>query len=85
MLFMDPEFNFRADDKLITELASCLTYQHYDVENPDHNFLELGTISKRIILIFEGEINMYYKNNTDSLTTFQAGSYFGEISYLFKI
>jgi len=28
MLFLDPEFNFRADDKLISELASCLTYQH---------------------------------------------------------
>ena len=65
---MDPELNFRADDKLITELAACLTYEHFDVEKCSYNFIELGTISKRIILIFEGEISMYYKNNTDSLT-----------------
>ena len=64
MLFMDPEFNFRADDKLVTELAACLTYRHYDTEEPyEHNFLELGAMSRGIILIFEGEIEMYYKNN----------------------
>jgi CRP-like cAMP-binding protein len=42
-------------------------------------------MSKGIILIFEGEVSMYYKNNTKSLAVFQAGSYFGEISYLYKI
>lgn len=71
MLFMDPEFNFSADDKLITELASCLTYKHFDTEDPyDENLLELGTISRGIILIFEGEVSMFYKNNPDSLTGF---------------
>jgi hypothetical protein len=33
-LFFDPEFGFKADDKLITELAACLTYKHYDTEDP---------------------------------------------------
>jgi len=86
MLFMDPEFKFQADDKLITELASCLTYKHYDTEDPhNHNLLELGTISRGIVLIFEGEVSMFYKNNPVSLTSFQAGSYFGETSMMFKI
>lgn len=86
MLFCDPEFNFQADDKLITELASCLTYAHYDTEDPcQHNFLEMGLISKGIQLIFEGQISMHYKNNKESLAVFSAGSYFGDISYLFKI
>ena len=71
MLFMDPEFNFRADDKLITELASCLTYCHYDTEDPyNQNLLELGTISRGIILIFEGEVRMFYGNSRHSLTVF---------------
>ena len=34
MLFYDTELNFRADDKLITELAASLTYKHYDTEDP---------------------------------------------------
>lgn len=71
MLFMDTEFNFQADDKLITELASCLTYKHYDTEDPyNHNLLELGTISREIVLIFEGEVSMFYNQNPDSLTSF---------------
>ena len=58
---MDPEFNFTADDKLVTEMAACLTYTHYDTEDPyNHDFLELDTISHGIILIFEGEIKMSY-------------------------
>ena len=71
MLFMDPEFNFKADDKLITELASCLTYKHFDTEDPyNEDLLELGTISRGIILIFEGEVSMSYGDNPDSLTHF---------------
>ena len=61
---MDPEFNFRADDKLITEMTSCLTYKHFDTEDPyNFNLLNLDLISKSFILVFEGEVNMYYRDS----------------------
>ena len=34
--------------------------------------------------VYQGKIDMYYKDNIDPLLKFESGSYFGDISYIFN-
>lgn len=44
-----------------------------------------GVVSKSIILIQEGTVEMFYKNSRDPLLIYEDGSYVGEISLLFNV
>jgi len=36
------------------------------------------------VFVFQGEIDVYYKENQQPLVNFGSGCYFGDISYIFK-
>lgn len=55
-IFFDQEFGFKADDKLITKLIACLTYEYY---NPDKKYdnksiIHIGGISTKIKFVYKG-------------------------------
>ena len=43
-----------------------------------------NVVSNGIYFIIEGSVEVCYKDSLDSIITLRKGSYFGEISYLFK-
>lgn len=49
ILFMDYDFGFRADDKLITRIIASLQYEH--VQRPGESLIPLNQISDGIFLI----------------------------------
>jgi len=40
-------------------------------------------VSSGIYFVYEGQVDMYYKDSTHPLLMFDKGSYFGDISYIF--
>ena len=79
---MDPEFGFKADDKLITRCIACLQLEHCRVEE---TILGINEISTGIYFIQEGNIEVWAKNQNDSILRFESGTYIGDSSYIFKI
>ena len=82
--YNDPEFNFKADDRLIAMICASLQYENFDLKDKI-NMIRYGIVSTSIMLIQEGSIDMYYKNNKEPILVYDEGSYFGEVSLLFKV
>ena len=86
VLFFDPEFGFKADDKLVTQIIASLCYEF--IHDTDHNsprasIIHHEIVSSSIYFVFQGNIEMYYKDQEVALLEFESGSYFGDISYIF--
>ena len=47
--------------------------------------IEQRVISRGVYFIFEGQVNVFYDNQNQKIVTLNHGSYFGDISYIFKI
>ena len=84
MIFIDKEFGFKADDKLISMVLASLEYEHIYDDGRD-SLVPLGLISRGITFIQNGHIVVSYKSMKDPLINLKSGSYFGEISYIFKL
>jgi signal-transduction protein with cAMP-binding, CBS, and nucleotidyltransferase domain len=82
ILFIDPEFNFKADKRLITKVIASLSYEHFE---PEESILRLDVVSSEIYFIYEGEVEVTYKDRDNVLIYFDQGSYIGDTSYIFKI
>lgn len=82
ILFIDPEFNFKADNKLITKVIASLSYEHFE---PNESILRLDVVSSEIYFIYEGEVEVTYKERENVLIHFDQGSYIGDTSYIFEI
>lgn len=83
---MDPEFGYKADDKLIAMIASSLSYEHIDNidSQPDFSMIKTDVVSSSIFFIAKGKVSIFYKNeNTHALLILEDGSYFGDISFIF--
>ena len=87
ILFFDPEFGFKADDKLITQVVASLSYEFCDVNESRHqkSIIMNDVVSSGIYFIYEGQVDMYYKDSNHPLIMFDRGSYFGDISYIFQV
>lgn len=82
ILFVDPEFNFKADKRLITKVIASLSYEHFE---PHESILRLDVVSSEIYFIYEGEVEVTYKDRENVLIHFDQGSYIGDTSYIFEI
>ena len=65
---------------------ASLNYEFCENSNPKNlkSIVPYGTICTSIVFVFEGEIDVYYKENQQPLVNFGSGCYFGDISYIFK-
>lgn len=81
IIFVDPEFGFKADDKLISQIIASLTCEYCD----DRNVIPIDIVSPGIYFIYEGTIELYSKKLDNPILNLNEGSYFGEISYIFEI
>lgn len=82
VFFTDPEFGFKADDKLITRVISCLQYEHI---KPNESILSINVVGTGIYFIQEGKVEVFSRDQELPLLMFDAGSYFGDSSFIFKI
>ena len=83
ILFSDLEFAFKADRKLITLILASLRYE--DVNSTKESICPDDIVLQKIYFIFEGKVNVHYMGNPKHFLSLEQGSYFGEISYIFKI
>ena len=84
ILFKDPDQGFKADAKLVTMVIASLTLDQSYTDDSEP-LLPLDIVSSRIYCIWQGTIDMYYKNGPHLLTELDEGSYFGEISYIYRV
>lgn len=83
---MDPEFGYKADDKLIAMIASSLSYEHIDNIDNNYSMIKTDVVSTGIFFIFRGKISIFYKNESaHALLILEDGSYFGDISFIFQV
>ena len=61
MIFIDKEFGFKADDKLISMVLASLEYEHIYDDGRD-SLMPLGLISRGITFIQKGHIVVSYKS-----------------------
>ena len=84
-VFFDPEFGFKADDKLVTLIIASLSYEYCDWSNKNPtSIIPHDVISPGIYFVYQGKVDMYYKDNEEPLLWFEQGCYFGDISYIFS-
>lgn len=90
ILFHEPEFGFKADEKLIAYILSSLqleqTFSNHSHDHHEHchSIIPLNVISNALYFIDKGEVHVYHQESKHMLVTYEEGSYFGDISYLFK-
>ena len=67
--FYDPQLGFKADDKMMTQIISSLTYEYCDASDVEQlkSIVDHGVISRKIVFVFNGIIDMYYKSNIQPL------------------
>ena len=82
ILFQDPDFGFKADDRLITQVIASLQYEHYQLGDL---VMEIGEVSSCIYMIQEGQVDVSYKDSPYVLLEYDGGSYIGDTSYIFGI
>lgn len=82
VFFMDPEFGFKADDKLVARVIACLQYEHI---KPKKSILSINVVSPGIYFIQEGQVEIFSHDQDMPLLVFDSGSYFGDSSFIFKI
>lgn len=61
ILFFDPEFGFKADDKLIARIVSCLSYEFCDIDisKQQKSIIPNDVVSPGIFFVYEGQVDMY--------------------------
>lgn len=59
VFFMDPEFGFKADHKLITRVIACLQYEHIKYKEP---IINISVVSQGIYFIQEGKVEVFSKD-----------------------
>lgn len=80
ILFLDPEFGYKADDKLVAMLCSSLSYEH---TSEIKSIIKTAVVSNSIYFIYRGSVRVYYKDIAHALINLDEGSYFGEVSLIF--
>jgi hypothetical protein len=55
---LDPEFGYKADDKLIAMIAASLSYEH---TNENQSILRTDIVSNSIYFIEKGSVGVYHK------------------------
>ena len=88
VLFFDPEFGFKADDKLVTQIIASLCYEFVHECDPNESCKSIIThdvVSTSIYFVYDGNIEMHFKDQEIPLLEFENGSYFGDISYIFQV
>lgn len=85
VLFMDPEFGFKADDKLISQVISSLSYEYFDEADEKNPLTVIGleVVSTAIFFIQDGVVNVHYKNQRHPIVCLESGCYFGDVSFIF--
>lgn len=82
VFFTDPEFGFKADDKLITRVIACLQYEHTKM---GESILNMSVVSTGIYFIQDGKVEVYARDQDMPIVLYDAGSYFGDSSFIYKI
>lgn len=85
ILFEDQEFGFKADDKLIAHISSSLSYEQIDENLENISVIRQDAVSCGIFFLYQGQVQMFWRNTPHHLVTFEVGSYFGDISFIFQI
>ena len=80
-LFEDQEYRFRGDKTLKTMILSSLTLEFV---RSKESIIEIN-VSSKIYFIDKGKINVYYKDIPHKLLSLEQGSYFGDISLIFRV
>jgi hypothetical protein len=62
IIFIDKEFGFKADDKLISMVIASLEYEHIYNDGKD-SLVPLGLISRGITFIQKGHIVVSYRQD----------------------
>jgi len=68
VFFLDPEFGFKADDKLITQVIASLQYEYFE---PGDTILPLDEVSSGIYFIYDGSVDVSYKDRQHKLVLFE--------------
>jgi len=63
-------------------IAASLSFAH---TSEDESILKINNVCSGIYFIDKGSVDVYYKDNVNSLLTFEEGSYFGDISFIYQI
>ena len=68
-------------------MISCLQYEHIKERDNDEkeSVLKIGVVSTGIYFIQEGKLEVIAKDQDHPLLVYDAGSYFGDASFIFKI
>lgn len=82
ILFIDFDFGFRADDKLISQVIASLSYEHFF---EGELIIGLDEISPSIYLIQDGQVEVSHKDSKYVLLQYDEGSYIGDTSFIFRI
>ena len=82
VLFSDDEFDFRADAKLITQIIASLSYEHFETKD---SILRLDVVSQALYFIYDGQVEVSYKQSDQVILVYDQGSYIGDASYIFQI
>lgn len=83
ILFIEPEFGFKADEQLITMVVASLAHEHFS--EPSKPILDIDLVSRGIIFIQEGQVSMSHVSCKHPIVKLLEGSYFGDVSYMFKL
>ena len=78
-LSLEQIFTFRSDDQKDEDFTP---EQLRDQRN--YSFIPLDVVSKSLYLIDNGKVDVYYQESEHALVHYEDGSYFGDISYIFK-
>ena len=67
-------------------MLASLEYEHiYNGMYKNQSLLEYERVSRGIIFIQNGEVRVSYKGQKQAILLLKKYSYFGEISYIFKL
>lgn len=80
VFFRDDEFQFKADAKLITQVIASLSYEHFESKD---SILRLDVVSQALYFIYDGQVEVSYKDSENVLLIYDQGSYIGDTSYIF--
>lgn len=62
-------------------VLASIKFEYYDPEEP---IIHLDCVSRGIYFIYDGHVDVHYKDRPQRFLKLDTGSYFGDISYIFK-
>jgi CRP-like cAMP-binding protein len=81
-IFNDKKTGFKASDQVITFILAAMRLEYcYGTAS----LLQTGVVSSALYFVFDGVIDVQHKDQAEIFLTLGAGSYFGDISYFFRL